>query len=137
MKPWKPAVHVLTGVSAEACYAGGEPGQTGPLLPDAQYGTSFKGKPVMWPDGFSARRAGDQVEVRNSHGQVVATTGRLYHISRAPLDNGDLGVEPTFGAYPAAASCSYPYDFVDCGPVGHPVALSDAGKQWCAPDASP
>lgn len=135
--PWAPAVPLLTGVSAEGCFAGGEPGQTGSLLPDAQFGTSFKGQPVMWPDGFSARRAGDQVAVLNSSGQVVATTGRLYHISRAPLANGELGVEPTFGAYPAAAQCPYPYDFVDCGPVGHPSAPSDAGKQWCAPDATP
>ena len=95
--PWAPAVPLLTGVSAEGCFAGGEPGQTGSLLPDAQFGTSFKGQPVMWPDGFSARRAGDQVAVLNSSGQVVATTGRLYHISRAPLANGELGVDRPSG----------------------------------------
>ena len=136
VQPWKPAVPLLTGVSADTCFAGGEPGQTGPLLPDERFGTSFNGQPVMWPDGFSARRVGDQVEVLNSSGLVVATTGRLYHISRAPLANGDLGVEPTFGAYPAAASCPYEWDFVDCGPVGHPFAPSDAGKKSCAPDTT-
>ena len=131
MQPWKPAVHLLTGANPHACYAGGEPGGTGPLLPDAQFGTSFDGQPVMWPDGFSARRAGDQVEVLNSFRLVVATTGRVYHISTAPLDPGEA--EPTFGAFPAAALCSYPYDFVDCGPIAHPFAPSDAGKKWCAP----
>ena len=135
-QPWVPAVPLLTGVSADTCYAGGEGGRTGLLLPDERFGTRFNGQPVMWPDGFKARPAGDQVEVLNSSGLVVATTGRLYHISRAPLANGDLGVEPTFGAYPAAASCPYEWDFVDCGPVGHPFAPSDAGKKSCAPDTT-
>lgn len=138
VQPWKPAVHLLTGVNPDACYAGGEPGHTGPLLPDAQFGTSFDGQPVMWPDGFSARRAGEQVEVLDAFRLVVATTGRLYHISIAPLDavGGMLGPDPTYGAYPAAAaSCRYPYDLVDCGPVAHPFAPSDAGKKMCAPDA--
>jgi hypothetical protein len=124
-------VHLLTGASG--CYAGGEGGTTGPLLADAHYGTRFKGQPVMWPDGFSARRAGGQVEVLNSSAQVVATTGRLYHNSNAEV----LWPPAPFGAFPAAAGCGYPWDFVDCGPVAHPFAPSDLGKQWCAPDHYP
>lgn len=34
--------------------------------------------PVMWPVGYTARMAGEQVEVLDTRGQVVATTGRLY-----------------------------------------------------------
>lgn len=134
-QPWKPAVPLLTGVSPDACYAGGESGQTGPLLPDERFGTRFRGQPVMWRDGYKARLAGGQVEVLNASGLVVATTGRLYHISAAPLDLAGINdAAPTFGAYPAAApECGYPWDFVDCGPIGQPFAVSDAGKQWCAP----
>ena len=124
---WAPAVPLLTGVSAVACYAGGEAGATGPLLPDLLYGTSFKGQAVMWPDGFSARRAGGQVEVLNASRQVGATTGRVYHISTAPGDDN----RQVDWAFPAAARCPYPWDFVDCGPAEHPFAPSDLGKQFC------
>ena len=103
-------VELLTGVDPNICYAGGEGGETGSLVVDPKHGTSFNGHPVAWPNGFTARRAGSEVEVLDAAGTVVATTGRVYHISVAPPGPG---AEPD-GAYPAAVHCGYPWDFVDC-----------------------
>ena len=116
-------VPLLTGVDPEACYAGGESGMTGPLVADATYGTSFNGKPVMWPIGFSARSAGDEVEVLDSGGGVRAITGRVYYISIAPI----LGEHRhrTY-AYPAAVLCDNPWDFVDC--------TADPVNRYCRPE---
>jgi hypothetical protein len=105
-------VTLLTGVDPDACYAGGETGMTGRLVVDPKYGTSFNGKPVMWPVGFTARRAGAEVEVLDAQGTVRATTGRTYHISIGYVS--DRQVVESVGAFPAAVNCSYPWDFVDC-----------------------
>ena len=102
-------VKLLTGVG-EACYAGGEQGATAPLVVDLQHGTSFAGRPVMWPIGFTARRAGAEVEVLDAEGNVRATTGRIYHISLAPAPY----IAQSMNAYPAAVNCGYGWDFVDC-----------------------
>lgn len=110
-RPWD-RVPLITGVNG--CYAGGEQGQTGPLVVDAQYGTRFNGQPVMWPDGFSARHAGFEVEILNRGGQVVATTGRLYHISVAAVSQAEQNAVGSLGAYPAAANCGYLWDLLDC-----------------------
>ena len=118
-------VPLLTGVSPEACYAGGESGMTGRLIPDATYGTSFNGRPVMWPIGFSARQAGDEVQVLDSGGRVRATTGRVYHISIAPVYDHAKLLERS-NAYPAAVLCTYPWDLVDC--------TADPGNRYCRPE---
>jgi hypothetical protein len=109
---WNPpraAVPLLT--AALACYAGGEQGETGVLVVDPENGTSFNGRPVIWPTGYTARRAGIEVEVLDARGNVKATTGRSYYISfaYAPM----LGDDAT-APYPAAAECGYPWDFIDC-----------------------
>jgi hypothetical protein len=113
-------VRLLTG--SLGCYAGGEgPGATAPLVVDATYGTSFLGRPVMWPTGYTARRAGFEVEVLNTQGKVIATTGRTYNIAHAyapdlvPNDDGSFGgTPPPPSAFPAAVECTYEFDFVDC-----------------------
>ena len=110
-------IPLLTG--ALGCYAGGEGGGTGLLVADPTYGTSFGGQPVMWPEGYSGRHAGSEIEVLDALGRVKATTGRIYHISFASaygLDNGSgslTSVGPA-NAYPAAVDCGYHHDFIDC-----------------------
>ena len=118
-------VPLLTGVDPNICYAGGESGETGLLVVDPKYGTRFNGKPVAWANGFTARRAGAEVEVLDAKGKVVATTGRRYHISVAP-PGWDLGPEH---AYPAAAHCGYPWDLVDC--TAATAAQSEAARDYC------
>ena len=67
--------------------------RTGTLEVDPKYGTALavpEGNPdsgpfivrlgIMWPHGFTARRAGLEVEVVNLQGKVVALTGRRYTI---------------------------------------------------------
>ena len=102
-------MRLLTGVIG--CYAGGESGITDTLQLDPDYGTRFGGKPVMWPDGFTGvRLANGQVGVLNGAGILVATTGRRYEIAIAPVRDYEL--MNRIGAYPAAAGCPYPQDFV-------------------------
>jgi hypothetical protein len=128
------SVPLLTG--ALSCFAGGEGGATGPLLAEPQYGTSWLGMPVMWPSGYTARRAGSEVEVLDTQGKVIATTGKTYRISRAyapelfPNDDGLFeGTPPPPSAFPAAADCSYPFDFVDC--------TANPTDSWCQPREPP
>jgi hypothetical protein len=112
------AVPLLTGNLG--CYAGGESGPTALLVADPTYGTSLNGQPVMWPGGYTARRAGSQVEVLDAAGTVRATTGRTYHISFAyapgltPNDDGSVDSVGPARAFPAAADCGYAWDFIDC-----------------------
>ena len=106
-------VQVLTGV--DGCYAGGESGAAGLLIPDRVYGARFNGKPVMWPLGFTGVRVGDQVGFFDAAGKAVATTGRMYYISIGAVSQKARELVDELGAYPAAANCGYPWDFVDCG----------------------
>lgn len=105
-----------------ACYAGGEQGITADLVADPTYGTTFAGRPVMWPHGYTARLAGAEVEVLDASGNVKAKTGRTYHLSYAPPPEN---LKPS-NAFVAAAGCSYPWDLVDCS--------ADPGNQYCRPD---
>ena len=129
---WAEPVPLLTG--SLSCYAGGEGGPTALLVVDPKYGTSFDGRPVMWPQGYTARRAWGEVVVLDATGNVKATTGRTYHISSAfapelvPADDGSGVPEPT-NAFPAAADCGYAWDFIDCT-AGTSVPGSPA-EQWC------
>jgi hypothetical protein len=73
------------------------------LLVDPKYGTTLAGypdirTPVMWRPGFTGRRAGSEVVVVDSNGQVIATTGESYRIlgamlfrTREPLDEFEGG----------------------------------------------
>lgn len=104
-------VELLTGV--DSCYAGGEQGTDGQLVADPEYGTRFNGKPVMWPLGFTGvRLVGGEVAVLNHEGRHIATTGRTYHISYAPVGNPEKHqLMESIEAFPAAASCGYAWDF--------------------------
>jgi hypothetical protein len=125
-------VRLLTGVDPDACYAGGETGMRATLLADPDYGTSFNGRPVMWPVGFTAVRVGGEVLVLGG-GRVVATTGRDYYISIAPVYAPESQhLMERVDAFPAAAKCPYPWDFVDCGSPSSPSSDS----QYCRPPAA-
>ena len=113
------------------CYLGGEGGPTGQLAVDPKYGTSLDGRPVIWPEGFSARRAGDEIEVLDPSGNVVATTGRRYRISYRALTDPLIR---TADAIPAAVGCGYPWDFVDCTAPG-PSAMYCEGQVRRSPEA--
>ena len=111
-------VALLTGI--EACYAGGEhPVFQGVLVPDPEFGTRIDGKgPVMWPVGYTARRAGlfwGEIEVLDEAGDVVATTGRAYMMAPVPgqRDEAQRLLERT-GAI-GSPNC-YGWDLVDCSP---------------------
>jgi hypothetical protein len=58
------------------------------VIADPTFGTVVKGdgSPLKWPTGFTAWRAGSEVEVRDPAGNVVLTTGGRYRIS--PANNG-------------------------------------------------
>ena len=112
-------VELHTGGLA-GCYAGMEPILGGQLLADARFGTAIKvdsiqntwqvsmppeGRvvPVMWPKGYTARRSSSDVEidVLDEAGNVVATTGQRYRLSRqvaVPL--GADGAFPACGVKP-------------------------------------
>jgi hypothetical protein len=81
VQPWLPRVPLLTGDAG--CYADGTAGL---LVSDADVGTVLKDPstgatvPVEWPEGFTARRDGSQVEVLDFWGNVKATTGRNYYL---------------------------------------------------------
>jgi len=106
-----------------ACYLGGEAPRTAELVADAEQGTTFTGLPVVWPTGFTGRRAGSEVEVLDAGGNVRATTGRRYWIAPAhrPHGAGDLD------QFPAAVDCGYPWDFGECDASGEPA-------QYCEPE---
>lgn len=103
-------VPLLLGV--DGCYAGGEQGMAAQLVASPEYGTRFGDRPVMWPVGFTGvRLKGGEVAVIDDKGKVVATTGRRYFMSYAPVykaENAQL-MERT-EAFPAAANCGYPWD---------------------------
>ena len=105
-----------------ACFAGGETGTTDTLLTDAASGTRFAGLPVVWPNGYTAHRAGLDVVVVDAHGTVKAVTGRRYHISHAWATSGEMNDE---SSYAAAVDCGYPWDFIDC--------TASPGNQYCKP----
>lgn len=69
----------------------------GPLTVDPEYGTAITDGdlatvpvPVMWRPGYTGRRVGSVVEVRDPAGNVVATTGRRYRIDGGYVDSDVL-----------------------------------------------
>jgi hypothetical protein len=55
------------------------------LIADPKYGTAIKygdgtTVPATWPAGFTGRRVGSEVVVLDPNLNVVATTGRRYHV---------------------------------------------------------
>ena len=78
-------------------------GTTGMLIVDAKAGTAVIQEdmsqltvPVIWPAGYTGRKSGDQVEVLDTTGHVVARTVQRYSIGGGYGDDGwlDCGVDP-------------------------------------------
>jgi hypothetical protein len=89
---------------------------------DAATGESF-----AWPKGFTARRAGSEVEVFDRAGNVVLMTGRRYRMCPAPDDTkvgSGLAARSLRGGWvigmvDECMGCElegygYPFDRVDC-----------------------
>lgn len=91
------------------CYAANT---TGMLVPNAGAGTAIVSEdmgqttvPVRWPGGYTGRRSGDQVEVLDGGGSVVARTGQRYMLLGGYSPDGtwaacDDGVYPPAWASP-------------------------------------
>jgi hypothetical protein len=88
---------------------------------DAATGESF-----AWPKGFTARRAGSEVEVLDRAGNVVLMTGQRYRMCPAPDDTqvgSGLAARSSGGAWVIGEvkqcqecgwSYGWPFDRVDC-----------------------
>ena len=87
------SVPIVTALPVEddglvGCYTIPSPGR---LFADPVFGTRLEMEPaqvptvasgpVAWPAGFTARRAGSEIEVHGPSGELVAVTGRRYAIS--------------------------------------------------------
>jgi hypothetical protein len=78
--PWD-QVQLLTDPSMPSvCYLSN---LRGVLAFDSKYGTTADGIPLMWPQGYTARRNGAEIEVIDTKGAVRAITGREYDFSGA------------------------------------------------------
>lgn len=79
-----------------SCYAGGASPFVGTLSADPVYGTTFDGKPAVWPVGYTGLRVGSEVEVVDDSGKVVATTGSRYYFSQSFIAgwSGGVGLRP-------------------------------------------
>jgi hypothetical protein len=94
-----------------ALLTGGQPGcyvanTTGMLIVDAQAGTAIVSEDmgqttaaVRWPPGFTGRTSGDQVEVLDATGRVVARTGQRYELLGGYNEDGTWDA-CTDGVYP-------------------------------------
>jgi hypothetical protein len=75
------------------------------LVADPDFGTGLKNDdgnvvPAKWPPGYTGHRAGSEVEVYDTRGVLVATTGRRYRIDWVSLPGSYDGSQPTVGAFP-------------------------------------
>jgi hypothetical protein len=88
-------VQLITGVppgmASGGCYTNFA---VGPLIIDPTYGTAATDEngggttPVVWRPGFTGRRVGSEIVVRDSNGNVVAMTGRRYKIAGGYVGGG-------------------------------------------------
>ena len=77
-----PVALLAIGPGESACFLSFIEGE---LVTDPAHGTSIVEAaghrwPVLWPDGYTGRRSGLEVEVLDASGRVVARTGARYHI---------------------------------------------------------
>jgi hypothetical protein len=74
---------------------------SGMLIPHAESGTAIvedgvaggRTLPVLWPDGFAARRVLGVIEVLDQDGRVIARTGQSYVFAGGYGENGWRGCE--------------------------------------------
>ena len=85
----------------------------------------------MWPIGMTGRRVGSEIEVLDSAGEVVATTGRRYFISQARVAKpenvqrmNDLGAVPI-------GDCGYVWSFVDCTAAAAASPAAELQANYC------
>lgn len=103
-------VTLLTGGSG-GCFPGPQTGIRGVLVADPRSGTAVKSSTgglelVMWPPGYTGRRTFfGEVEVLDTSGRVVATTGRKVALPRQALNET---AEILYGAFPACAGVELP-----------------------------
>ena len=98
-----PAGHLVTVRQPDqaGCYMSGT---SGILVKDATYLTAFSAwggapQPVAWPEGYSARLSGSEVEVLGTTGTIVATTGRKGYV----LPMGSAQLPPGFNGFAICA----------------------------------
>jgi hypothetical protein len=96
-------VTLLTGNPGSGCFAANT---TGLLIADARTGTTIVSEDmartavaVRWPAGYSGRTSGDQVEVLDQSGHVVARTGQRYELLGGYNPDGTWAA-CTDGVYP-------------------------------------
>jgi hypothetical protein len=70
----------------------------GTLVPHAEAGVAIvenggRTLPVLWPEGFTAQRVGDVVEVFNQDGELLAQTGRRYRLAGGNDEAGWRGCD--------------------------------------------
>ena len=80
------AVRLATGPKPEPNYCAYTQYNEGELVEDRSAGTAYKVSedyiiPLTWPDGFTARRSGESIEVLAPDGTVWAVTGRRYRFN--------------------------------------------------------
>jgi hypothetical protein len=76
------------------------------------------GEALAWPRGFTARRAGSEVEVLDPSGNVVLTTGRRYRLC-PPEDSTNLGVGQTARSPRGGWVIGMVDECMDCGLGGY------------------
>ena len=87
---------IRTGGFTPACHLNNIEGT---LVPHAEAGVAiveFGGPrtlPVLWPEGFTAQRVGDVVEVFNQDGELIAQTGRRYRFEGGTDEAGWRGCD--------------------------------------------
>lgn len=99
---------------------------------DAATGESF----LAWPKGFTARRAGSEVEVLDAEGNVVLVTGRRYRVCPA-FD----AINPGSGLHAQSSGGAWVIGMVDecmdCElggygyPFDHPDCTANPTDAWC------
>ncbi len=71
----------------------------GTLVPHAGAGVAIveyggdRTLPVLWPEGFTARRVGEVVELFNQDGELLAQTGRRYFFAGGTDEAGWRGCD--------------------------------------------
>ena len=121
-----PLVTVETHASFGSCVL--DPFYVADVIADPTSGTpsdAATGESFAWPKGFTARRAGFEVEVLDPAGNVVLTTGRRYRVCPAVDDIGSSSTARSSGGawvIGRAEECmgcelegyGWPFDRVDC-----------------------
>jgi hypothetical protein len=79
-----------TDTPAAQCYLAGTAAE---LILDPSVGLAWRFgpediRPVIWPRGYTARRVGSEIKVMNSHGVVIARSGRMVEFGFIKFESG-------------------------------------------------